>query len=220
MEPDGFISLFGFSRRQLGNDCCVGTSVTDCQERGILLNLQIGCRKCSNPSRGLAPGWAGRYEAAQASLCIMQNHSIFVRSHRSSLMLTLRIWLACMKGVKHSWRALSGAKRDTTSMMRPATAALIVCSENQRLWPFSMLPPSKGLFAVESKRFAPGRLLYSLIQVSSPLESSSKLLKANRPGCPMNLERYTIFYAKEYMFYKHGPSKVNLKKFKRAYKEI
>lgn len=37
----------------------------------------------------------------------------------------------------------------------------------------------------------------------------------------MNLERYTIFYAKEYMRYKHGSSKINFKKkFKRAYKEI
>lgn len=36
----------------------------------------------------------------------------------------------------------------------------------------------------------------------------------------MNLERYNIFYAKEDMCYKHRSSKVNLKKFKRAYKEI
>lgn len=36
----------------------------------------------------------------------------------------------------------------------------------------------------------------------------------------MNLERYNIFYAKEYLCYKHRSAKVNLKKFKRAYKEI
>lgn len=104
--------------------------------------------------------------------------------------------------------------------MRRATAALLGCSENQHLWPFSVLSSTEDLFAEESKGLAPGRLLHSLIQVSSTLYSSSKLLKANRPGCPMNLERYNIFYAKEDMCYKHRSSKVNLKKFKRAYKEI
>lgn len=68
VEPDGFVSLFGFSRRQLGDGCCVGTAATACQGRGILLNLQTSCRKCSNPSRGLAPGWAGRHGQPRSHL--------------------------------------------------------------------------------------------------------------------------------------------------------
>lgn len=72
VEPDGFVLLFGFSRGHLGDDCCIGTAATACQGRGILLNLQTSCRKCSNPSRGLAPVWAGRLGAAQASLCMTQ----------------------------------------------------------------------------------------------------------------------------------------------------
>lgn len=130
-------------------------------------------------------------------------------------MWTLRIWLACMRGVKHSWRELSGAKRDTTSMMSQAPAALIA-----KVNIFDLFPCCRPLKVYLQQ--SPKGLLQadSLLPKCLVLLSQVRLLKANRPDCPMNLERYTILHAKEYMCYKHGSSKVNLKTFKRAYKEI